>query len=104
MSGLIEKIVELLNEKKAENIQTFDMRDRDYFVDDVILATSLNSRHGFSLTEHIRPTIKSAYMKIEENEDWIVIDLGDTLIHIMSAEYRALYNLEEFLQEREENI
>lgn len=102
MSGLIEKIVELLDEKKAENIQSFDMRDRDYFVNDVVLATSLNSRHGFSLTEHLRPALKSSYLKIEENEDWIVIDLGDTLIHIMSPEYRALYNLEEFLQTRQE--
>jgi len=103
MSGLVEKIVELLDEKKAENIQTFDMRGKDYFVDDVVIATSLNSRHSFSLVENIKPALTGSYLKIDENEDWVVVDIGDMLIHIMSPEYRTLYNIEEFLQEREAN-
>ena len=100
----VEKIVELLDEKKAENIQVFDMRDSDYFVDDVIIATTLSDKHGFALADYLKPLLKELGEKnihLEQSEDWIVVDIGDMLIHLMSSEYRSKYNLEEFLLGRE---
>ncbi len=100
----VEKIVELLDEKKAENIQVFDMRGSDYFVDDVIIATTLSDKHGFALADYLKPLLKELGEKninIEQSEDWTVLDLGDMLIHLMSSDYRAKYNLEEFLSHRE---
>jgi nicotinate-nucleotide adenylyltransferase len=94
---LIDNIVKILDEKKAEDIEVFDMRDKGYIVDDVIIATMLNSKHGDSLVDVLKSQLKSSYMRVEESEDWIVIDLVDILIHIMTKEYRAKYNLEEFL-------
>ncbi len=97
-----EKIVKLLDEKKAENIELFDMREKDYIVDDVIIASTLNEKHGHSLTEHLKKELKSyGILDIEESDEWSVIDLGDKLIHLMSPESRAKYNLEEFLSQRE---
>ncbi len=101
---IVEKIVELLDEKKAENIQVFDMRGSDYFVDDVIIATTLSDKHGFALADYLKPLLKELGEKninIEQSEDWTVLDLGDMLIHLMSSDYRAKYNLEEFLSQRE---
>ena len=100
----VEKIVKLLDEKKAENIQVFDMRGSDYFVDDVIIATTLSDKHGFALADYLKPLLKELGEKnihIEQSEDWTVIDIGDMLIHLMSSEYRSKYNLEEFLSHRE---
>jgi len=100
----VEKIVKLLDEKKAENIQVFDMRESDYFVDDVIIATTLSDKHGFALADYLKPLLKELGEKnihIEQSEDWTVIDIGDMLIHLMSSEYRSKYNLEEFLLSRE---
>ncbi len=100
MSQRIDTIVTVLDDKKAENIQAFDMRGRDYIVDDVIIATTLNNKHGFALLDYLKPEIKKLGEQIlhtDESEDWIVLDLGDMLIHLMSSEHRSKYNIEEFL-------
>ena len=104
MSQIVEKVVNILDKKKGENIQVFDMRDRDYFVDEVIIATTLGSKHGLSLQEMLKEELKKMGEKqinIEESDEWIVMDLGDVLIHLISPEYRTKYNLEEFLSARE---
>jgi nicotinate-nucleotide adenylyltransferase len=103
MNNRIEMIVNLLDEKKAENIQLFDMREKDYIVDDVVIATTINSKHGLALFDYLKDELKKngeSHIQVEPSDDWIVIDLGDTLIHLMSSEYRTKYNIEEFLQER----
>ena len=103
MNNTIQTTINLLDEKKAENIQVFDMRDKDYIVDDVILATTLNPKHGMSLADYIKKELKKSgedILEIEQSDEWTVIDLGDVLIHLMSPEYRAKYNLEEFLSKR----
>jgi nicotinate-nucleotide adenylyltransferase len=99
---LIEKIVRMLDEKKAENIEVFDMSEKDYFVDSVIIASTKNKKHGHSLTDHLKKELKSdGILDIESSDEWSVIDMGDLLIHLISPEYRARYNLEEFLTQRE---
>ncbi len=100
MRNKIETIVNLLDEKKAENIQAFDMRGKDYLVEDVIIASTLGQKHGAALLDYLRPVIRELGEKIlytEESEEWTVLDLGDMMIHLMTPEHRAKYNIEEFL-------
>ncbi len=103
MNQKIERIINFLDEKKAENIEAFDMRDKDYFVDDVIIATTLGTKHGMSLADYLKKELKAdGILDIEQSDEWSVIDMGDMLIHLMSPEYRAMYNIEEFLSQRDE--
>ncbi len=103
MTQRTERIINFLDEKKAENIEAFDMREKDYFVDDVIIATTLGQKHGTSLSDYVKKEFKAeGILDIEQSDEWTVIDFGDMLIHLMSPEYRAMYNLEEFLSGREE--
>jgi len=98
----VEEIVKTLDDKKADNIQVFDMRGSDYFVDDVIIATTKNDKHGYSLVEYLKPLLKKLGEKninVEIGDSWSVVDIGDMLIHLMSSDYRAKYNIEEFLTE-----
>jgi nicotinate-nucleotide adenylyltransferase len=100
----VEEIVKFLDDKKAENIQVFDMRDSDYFVDDVIIATIISDKHGYALVDYLKPLLKKLGEKnisVELSDSWSVVDIGDMLIHLMSSDYRAKYNLEEFLSRRE---
>lgn len=101
MDKRIEKISAVLDTNKAENIEVFDLRDKDYFVDQVVLATSLNSRHTEALLNYLKTDLKPAenFLGVDISDEWIVVDLGDMLIHIMTPEYRARYNMEEFLGE-----
>jgi len=105
MSHKIETIVKVLDDKKAENIQAFDMRGQDYLVDDVIIASTLGQKHGAALLDYLKPELKNLGEKIlhtDESEEWIVIDLGDMLIHLMTPEHRSKYNIEEFLTEHKQ--
>lgn len=100
MEKRIENIVTILDEKKAENIQSFDMRDKDYFVDSVVIATTLGERHGLALLDHLKGELKSkgeSFLNIDESDEWVILDMGDILVHLMSPEYRSRYNIEEFL-------
>lgn len=95
------RIKELLEEKKGENIQIFDLRDKDYFVDMVVIATSLGDKHTLALLDFLKEKLKpegEEFLKVQSSEDWVVIDLGDILVHIMSQAYRDRYNIEEFLE------
>ena len=100
MNERIERIVKILDDKKAMDIESFDLQEKDYFVDAVVIATTMGQKHGFALLNELKDKLKPAgetFLFVEESDDWTVIDLGDILIHIMSEEYRAKYKIEEFL-------
>jgi len=97
----VKKIVELLDEKKALDIMDYDLSESDYFVDYVIVATTMADKHGFALLDHLKKNLKPTeeFLGVDESDDWILIDLGDMLIHLMSEEYRAKYQMDKFLEE-----
>nr|WP_281951489.1 ribosome silencing factor [Nitrosophilus kaiyonis] len=101
----VQRIKELLEEKKAEDVQIFDLRDKGYFVDFVVIATSLGDKHTLALLDFLKEKLKpegEQFLKIQSSEDWVVIDLGDIIVHIMTEAYRKRYNIEEFLEEIKE--
>ena len=100
MENRIKSIVKTLDEKKALDIETFDLKDKDYFVDAVVIATTMGTKHGYALLDDLKKKLKpmgEEFLFTEESDDWTVIDLGDILIHLMSEEYREKYKLEDFL-------
>ncbi|MDR2635620.1 MAG: ribosome silencing factor [Campylobacteraceae bacterium] len=101
MDNRLSFIVNALEEKKAEGVQVFDMKDSGYFVDYVVVATTMGERHGLSLLDFLKTELKKNgehILNIESSSEWIVIDLADILIHLLTPEFRVKYNLEEFLQ------
>ena len=101
MQKRLEKIIEVLDRNKAEAIELFDLRNRDYFVDYVIIASSLGERHTQALLDHLKKELKPGehFNHVDESGEWIVVDLGDVLVHIMTPEYRSKYDMEAFLTE-----
>jgi ribosome-associated protein len=103
----IAKIKELLDEKKALDITSHDLKDTDYFVDYVIVATTMADKHGQALLDHLKKNLKpmgEQFLGVDESDDWILIDLGDILIHLMSEEYRAKYQMDKFLEEIKQKL
>jgi len=101
----VENIAQLLDEKKGEDIEVFNLEDKDYIAKAVLLVNSLGGKHTAALFDYLRENKKSLNEDIygfDESDDWVAIDLGDILIHIMTPEYRMRYALEEFLQEIQE--
>ncbi len=99
MKNRVENISHILDTHKAESIEAFDLSTKDYFVDYVIIASSLGIRHTEALLDHLKKELKpqEQFLGVEESDEWIVIDLGDILIHIMTPEYRIKYDMESFL-------
>ena len=101
MKNRIDKITSILDTNKAEAIEVFDLREKNYFVDYAIIASSLGSRHTAALLNHLKDGLKpeEIFNNVDESGDWIVVDLGDILIHIMTPEYRVKYDMESFLSD-----
>jgi len=98
----IEHIVKILDEKKAEEIEVFNLKEADYISNYVIIANSLNGKHTVALFDHLKKDLKpmgETFLATDISDDWVVADLGDILIHIMVPEYRQRYSLETFLSE-----
>ena len=101
MEKRLEKISAVLDKNKAESIEVFDLTGKDYFVDQVVIATSLNPKHTEALLNYLKNELKpeETFLGTDVSDEWVVADLGDILIHIMTPEYRVRYNMEEFLSE-----
>lgn len=100
MQKRIQTITQILDEKKAEQIEVFAMND--YFVDVVIIATTMGEKHALSLIDELKIALKplnEEFLNIQSSPDWSVIDLGDMIIHLLSEDYRAKYKIEELLEE-----
>jgi ribosome silencing factor RsfS/YbeB/iojap len=101
----VDNIVKLLDSKKAEDIEVFDLEDSDYIAKAVILVNSLGGKHTSALFDNLREHKKELGEQIlgyDESDEWIVVDLEDILVHIMTPQYRMRYSLEEFLKELKE--
>lgn len=102
MDERANRIVALLDSKKAEEIEVFNLENADYIAKRVIIANSISGKHTLSLFDYLKNELKpigEQFYASDASDEWVVADLGDILIHIMIPEYRRRYSLEEFLTE-----
>jgi len=100
----LDTIKAILDDKKAENIEVIDLTDKEYIVDYVVIATTLNPKHAFALLNYLKNDLKplgEEFLRVDDDENWTIIDMGDIFIHLMSEQYREKYTIEEFLSELE---
>jgi ribosome silencing factor RsfS/YbeB/iojap len=98
----VEQIVKVLDDKKAEDIEVFNLDNTDYIAKKVVIANSLGGKHTQALFDHLKNELKpkgEQFLGSDVSDEWVVTDLGDILIHIMIPQYRQRYSLEEFLSE-----
>jgi ribosome-associated protein len=67
--------------------------------DFMIIATGTSSRHVKALVDNVVTEVKSAGMRARgiegrESHEWVLVDLGDVLVHVMQADTREFYDLE----------
>ena len=92
--------VDALEDVKARDIQIFDVRKMTAYFDRVIVATGESNRQCRALASRVQEDVKAAGGKIygvegERTGEWLLVDIGDTVIHIMQPAIRAYYDLEE---------
>jgi ribosome-associated protein len=92
--------VAALEDIKARNITVLDVRKLTSLCDTLIIATAESSRQVKALAQHVRDALKAAGADIigvegEQTGEWVLVDAGDIVVHIMQPATRAYYNLEE---------
>ena len=102
----LDKIAEILDKNKAQNIQKFNLLGSEYLTDGVVIASAMANKHLFALVDYLKTDLKpqEEFLHVESSDEWIVADLGDIIVHIMSDLAREKYHLEEFLDKFEATI
>lgn len=97
---LVEKIVLWAQDKKAEDIQFYDVTGKTDYTDGVIVCHGSTELHVKAIGEHIIEKAKEekmAIMSVEglDNGVWILIDFVDIVVHIFEEKTRSYYQLED---------
>lgn len=96
----IKKVaLQALEGLKAENIQVIDVRIQASFTDYMIFASGKSSRHVKSIAREVIDAAKLAKMpplgvEGEDVGEWVLVDLGDVVVHVMLPDTRLFYDLE----------
>jgi len=96
---LCELVVAALDDVKANDIVTLDVRKMTSVTDYMIVASGTSSRHVKALVESVADEAREAGhraigMEGEEGGEWVLLDLQDALVHVMLPKVREFYNLE----------
>jgi len=96
---ILARIVQSLDDDKAEDIVTIDLKGRSSLADALVIASGRSSRHVASIAEHLARKLKDAgYGTRPVNgagqSDWVLVDAGDVIVHIFRPEVRSYYDLE----------
>ena len=99
-SKLLAATVAALEDIKGRDIIVLDVRKLTALFDRVIIVTADSARQGKALSAHLQEKLKALGAAIhgvegEQFGDWILVDLGDIVVHIMQPAIRRHYNLEE---------
>nr|WP_246207198.1 ribosome silencing factor [Methylocystis heyeri] len=97
--SLAEKLLASLDEAKAEDVATIDLRDKTSLADVMIIASGRSSVHVGAIADRVIKACKAAGVSAPRVEgltqgDWVLVDAGDAIIHIFRPEVRLFYNLE----------
>jgi ribosome-associated protein len=97
---LPQTAVSALEDIKARDIRVLDVRKLTSFYDSLIIASADSNRQVKALAHHVRDKLKEAGATIigvegEETGEWVLVDCGDIVVHVMQPAVRAYYNLEE---------
>lgn len=88
-----------LEDLKGVEIVEIDISGKSSIADAMLVATGTSKRHVRSLADQVRTQAKNAGeaplgVEGEETGDWVLVDLGDVIVHVMTAEMREFYALE----------
>jgi len=99
-------VVDALEDVKAQDIRVFDTTHLTSMFDRIAIASGTSNRQTKALASSVRDSVKAAgghiiSMEGEGTGEWVLVDLGDMVVHIMQPAIRAYYRLEELWGEKE---
>ncbi len=89
-----------LEDVKAKNVEVINTSKLSAMFDRVVIATGDSNRHVRSLAKNVADKVAEAGGQVlgiegEDGGEWVLVDLGDIVVHVMQPAVRTYYNLEE---------
>ena len=96
----LEAIIDALDDMKAQDVTILNTEALTDEFDRVIIATATSNRQTRALANNVHEKVKDNGGDVlstegEDTGEWVLVDCGDIVVHIMQAPIRAYYNLEE---------
>ncbi|MBS0583907.1 MAG: ribosome silencing factor [Proteobacteria bacterium] len=93
------RVLTALDDLKAQNVQEIDVRGKTSIADIMVVATGTSTRHVKSLADEVVKFAKQAGMaplgvEGQREAEWVLVDLGDIIVHVMLPRVREFYGLE----------
>jgi ribosome-associated protein len=96
---MLKRVLDCLEDDKAEDIVTVEMAGKSAMCDFLVIASGRSQRQVSAMAEHLHDALKPALPAAPGMEglpqgDWVLVDAGDVVVHLFRPEVRAFYNLE----------
>ena len=96
---MISIVQAALDDMKAKDVVEIDVTGKSTVTDRMIIASGTSKRHVMSIGQHVQEQVKASGvlpMGIEGLEvgEWVLVDLGDVVVHVMMPDARSFYDLE----------
>ena len=97
--GLLELVVDALDDMKGINTVCLDVSTQSNVMDFLVICSGSSNRHVISLAENVSLKAKEAGTRPlgvegEDAGEWVLVDLGDVVVHVMQPAARDFYDLE----------
>ncbi len=97
--ALQDFVIDKIDDLKGQDIIAIDVKGKSSITDCMIICTGTSTRHVVSIADHVVQESRAAGLlplgvEGEATADWVVVDLGDVIVHVMQEESRRLYELE----------
>lgn len=96
---LRNKILQSLDDAKAQNIVSLDVGGISSIADYMVIATGTSARHVSAVADRLIDELKKDGVRAwgiegQDTGEWVLVDFGDVIVHVMQAETREFYQLE----------
>jgi ribosome-associated protein len=91
---------EAIHDLKALDVTVLDVRDQTSITDVMIICTARSNRHAQSIAENVvinakKNKLSYIHMEGEREGEWVIVDLADVVVHVMTEASRSFYKLED---------
>ena len=98
-------VLAALENAKANDIRQLDVRRLTDITDWMVVASGTSTRHVLALADHVRTQVKAQDLSPigtegESGSDWVLLDYGDVVVHLMLPDTRGFYDLEGLWDDR----
>ncbi|AMY67396.1 ribosome silencing factor [Frigidibacter mobilis] len=96
---VLDRVLASLDDDKAEDVVSIDLRGRSSVADHMVICSGRSSRQVGAIAEKLVDRMKTEFGRVckiegKDQGDWVLIDVGDVVVHVFRPEVRDFYQLE----------